>query len=101
VELPEGVSYEGIFGEKPSGRPVRIDAWGMTLQETESGKIRVAKVEGGGAAARGGITPGAQLTLVNRVAVRSLAQLEGLLLQSTTGVTVSTERGREASLPSP
>lgn len=101
VELPEGVSYEGIFGERPSGRPVRIDAWGMTLQETESGKIRVAEVAGRGAAARGGITPGAQLTLVNRVAVRSLAQLEGLLLQSTTSVAVSTERGREVSLPSP
>ena len=27
VELPEGVSYKGIFGEEVEGRPVRIGAW--------------------------------------------------------------------------
>jgi Ca-activated chloride channel family protein len=101
VELPEGVSYEGIFGEKPSGRPVRIDAWGTTLQQTASGKIRVVEVAADGPAARGGVRAGAQVTLVNGVAVHTLAQLEGLLLQSTTRVSISMERGGEVILPSP
>ncbi|MDQ6827775.1 MAG: VWA domain-containing protein, partial [Gemmatimonadota bacterium] len=34
VELPEGVSYRGIFGEEPQGPAVRIGAWGITLQGT-------------------------------------------------------------------
>lgn len=101
VELPQGVSYKGIFGENPTGRPVRIDAWGMTLQETESGKVRVAEVREGGAAAREGIKRGAQLQTVNRVKVENLSQLEGLLLQSAGQVVVGVEKGKAVSLPTP
>ena len=51
VELPEGVSYAGIFGEPCVGQPVRIGAWGLDVQGTAAGSVRVGAV---GAVGRGG-----------------------------------------------
>ncbi|MBI2933176.1 MAG: hypothetical protein HYY16_16145 [Planctomycetes bacterium] len=52
MEMPEGVSYEGVFGEKGVGDVIRIAAWGVKLQATESGKVGVGEVEKGRGAPR-------------------------------------------------
>lgn len=103
VELPEGVSYEGIFGgERPVGVPVRIGSWGIDVQGTAEGNVRIGKVVSGSAAARAGVTPGAAVTSVNRVAIHDVAQLERVLLQSTGGgLHVALEPGGDVVLPVP
>jgi Ca-activated chloride channel homolog len=82
VELPEGVSYEGVFGEQPAGAAVEIGAWGMVLQQAAGGGIGVVHLDEGGEAARSGVQPGARLLAVDRVAVRDLGHLRSLLLQA-------------------
>ena len=67
VELPEGVSYQGIFGEPCVGEPMRIGAWGIDVQETESGKLRVGNVTADSRAAQAGIRKGAVVKRVNGV----------------------------------
>jgi Ca-activated chloride channel family protein len=102
VELPEGVSYEGIFGERAVGRPVRVGAWGVTLQETESGRVRVGAVAAGSAAARAGVRAGAALLTANRAAIKSLTTLATVLAQSAgPTVRVRLEPGGDAVLPVP
>ncbi len=58
VELPEGVSYQGIFGEPCVGVPLRIGAWGIDVQGTQSGAIKVGAVDDASAAAAGGTQAG-------------------------------------------
>ncbi|HJR63374.1 MAG TPA: VIT domain-containing protein [Gemmatimonadaceae bacterium] len=101
VEMPEGVSYEGVFGEPTSGRPVRISSWGVTLQETASGKVRVAEVSADGPAARAGMRAGGALSRVNRIVVSGLEDLERVLLQAGRSVLLRMEEGVEITLPSP
>ena len=101
VELPEGVSYQGIFGEPCVGDPMRIGAWGIALQGTRSGKLRVGAVTAGGAGAKAGITRGATVKRVNGVAVSSMTQLEQLLMQSGKTVTVETDGGGKVELKAP
>ncbi|HET7586316.1 MAG TPA: VIT domain-containing protein [Gemmatimonadaceae bacterium] len=102
VELPEGVSYKGIFGEEPQGAPVRVGAWGITLQETESGAVRVGDVAGGSAAARAGLRPGAAVQRVNGTPVHTLAQMERVLLQSGRArVSMELDPGGVVELPMP
>jgi Ca-activated chloride channel family protein len=101
VEMPEGVSYEGVFGEPPSGRPVRISSWGVTLQETASGKVRVAEVAAEGPAARAGLRAGAALSRVNQILVSGLEDLERVLLQAGKSVRVHVLPGDEVILPAP
>ncbi|MBI5500202.1 MAG: VWA domain-containing protein [Deltaproteobacteria bacterium] len=102
VELPAGMSYEGVFGEQPVGDAARIEAWGVNLQATESGKVRVGAVTLGSPAAEAGVQSGAILTTVNRTVVNDLVHLEGLLLQATgTSVRVGFEPGGEVELPMP
>ncbi len=101
VELPESVSYEGIFGEQPRGRPSVIERWGTTVQETESGQVRVAVVHAGSAGARAGLTPGVAIKRVNGARVSSLAELERALLQSGSS-TVRVDAGaREVTIERP
>ncbi|MBX6330969.1 MAG: carboxypeptidase-like regulatory domain-containing protein [Gemmatimonadaceae bacterium] len=102
VELPEGVSYEGIFGgERPVGPPMRIGAWGVDVIGTDSGNVRVATVERG-AAARAGVRRGARLRTVNGAPIHDLAGLEAVLLQSGGGqVAVELQPGGRVTLPSP
>jgi len=80
IELPEGVSYAGIFGEQCVGEPMRIGAWGIDLQGTQSGKVRVGNVLPDGAAYQAGIKKGATVASVNGVAVTSVQQLEQVLM---------------------
>jgi Ca-activated chloride channel family protein len=101
VELPEGVSYQGIFGEPCVGEPVRIGAWGIDLQETQSGKLRVGAVTASGAAGQAGITKGAVVKSVNGVAVSDVATLERVLMQSGTTVTVIIGSGEKVTLKAP
>jgi len=82
VELPEGVSYEGIFGEQPAGAAVAVASWGMVLQQGAEGAVRVVHLDEGGEAARSGVRPGAHLVALDRVLVRDLRHLESLLLQA-------------------
>jgi Ca-activated chloride channel family protein len=101
VELPEGVSYQGIFGEPCVGEPVRIGAWGIDLQETQSGKLRVGAVTSSGAAAQAGIAKGATVKTVNGVEVSDVATLERVLMQSGGTVTVVTDNGTKVKLKAP
>jgi Ca-activated chloride channel family protein len=102
VELPEGVSYEGVFGEKGVGAISAISAWGLRLQNTAGGKVRVGAVDPDGTADRAGVRPGAELKAVNGTAVHDIVHLEGLLLQSPgSGVNVAFDPGGETSMPTP
>ena len=101
VELPEGVSYQGIFGEQCVGEPMRIGAWGIDLQGTQSGKVRVGNVLPDGAAYPAGIKKGATVARVNGVAVTSVQQLEQVLMQSGKNVTVVTDGGQKIELKAP
>lgn len=82
VELPEGVSYEGVFGEEPVGGAVEVVPWGMVLQQGGGGAIRVVHLAEAGEAARSGVPAGARLVAVDRVLVRDLGHLHSLLLQA-------------------
>ncbi|MBN1770344.1 MAG: VWA domain-containing protein, partial [Deltaproteobacteria bacterium] len=99
VELPSGVSYEGVFGEAPVGGAFEVAAWGLTVQATESGKVKVGKVADGSAARRAGIRPGAEIRTVNRTAVHDVSHLEGLLLQSSGSVRLQLDPGGSVDLP--
>ncbi len=102
VELPEGVDYAGIFGERPVGEAVRIDSWGLVLQMSETGKARVCALDSHGVAASSGIKIGAVLKSVNRVVVHDFSHLEGLLLQSAgPNLRIEFEPGNEILLPAP
>jgi Ca-activated chloride channel family protein len=101
VELPESVSWKGIFGESPVGVPVRIGAWGLDVQGTESGRVRVGDVDASSAAGRAGIRRGAVVRSVNGAPVSDVGQLERVLMQSGKSVTVELEPGGKAVLPSP
>jgi Ca-activated chloride channel family protein len=101
VELPEGVSYQGIFGEPCIGVPVRIGAWGIDVQETQSGKIRVGSVTESGSAAQAGITKGAEIKTVNGVKINDVAQLEQVLMQSGGTVTIETGTAVKVTLKAP
>jgi hypothetical protein len=101
VELPEGVSYRGIFGEPCVGEPMRIGGWGLDVQGTQSGRVRVGDVSESSAAARAGITKGATVERVNGVRVTDIATLEQLLMQSGKTVTVEMETGVKVTLTAP
>lgn len=102
VELPEGVSYQGVFGERGVGEVEAVPAWGVRLQDTESGKVRVCTVDAGGPAEKAGVKPGAELKAVNGTAVNDLVHLEGLLLQNPARtVTVTFAPGGKTALPAP
>lgn len=102
VEMPEGVSYEGVFGEPGTGAVCQVRAWGLSLQQTRGGGPRVAQVTGGSPAAKAGVPAGASVKAVNGKAVFDMAHLEGLLLQSGgRTVRVTFEPGGERNLPTP
>jgi len=101
VELPEGVSYEGVFGESPVGEAFEVPAWGMTLQMSESGKVRVGAVLLNGPAAQAGIAAGATITRVDNTMVHDLVHLEGLVLQGGRTLKITFEPGGEVELPGP
>ncbi|MEP6689510.1 MAG: VIT domain-containing protein [Gemmatimonadaceae bacterium] len=101
VELPEGVSYKGIFGEEPEGRPVRIGAWGVTLQNTASGAVRVGDVDARGDAGRAGVKRGASLTSIDGTPIMSVSQLESVLLATRGNVRLGWKVGVEVQLRAP
>ncbi|NMC71189.1 MAG: PDZ domain-containing protein [Myxococcales bacterium] len=101
VELPEGVSYEGVFGEQPVGEVFEVPAWGMTIQMSQSGRIRVGSVRLGSPAAQAGVAAGATITRVDNTLVHDLVHLEGLVLQGGRTVKLTFEPGGEVSLPAP
>jgi Ca-activated chloride channel family protein len=101
VEMPEGVSYEGVFGEQPVGDAVEVPGWGVTLQMSRSGRVRVGAVLHGSAADAAGVRAGATITQVNRTMVHDLRHLEGLVLQGGATLRVTFEPGGEVELPAP
>ncbi|MBI5485750.1 MAG: PDZ domain-containing protein [Deltaproteobacteria bacterium] len=101
VELPEGVSYEGVFGESPVGEAFEVPAWGMTLQMSESGKVRVGAVQLNGPAAQAGVAAGSTITRVDNTMVHDLVHLEGLVLQGGRTLKITFEPGGEVELPGP
>ncbi|MDI7269579.1 MAG: hypothetical protein QME96_16450, partial [Myxococcota bacterium] len=101
VEMPEGVGYEGVFGERPVGSVVKIPAWGVRLQATRDGRVRVGAAFQGGPVAAAGIREGAAVTAVDRTAVHDLRHLEGLLLQGGRTVRVTFDPGGDVDLPAP
>jgi hypothetical protein len=94
VELPEGVSYQGIFGEQPVGLPMRIGSWGADVQGTSSGVVKVGDLTADGAAERAGLRRGSTVKSVNGATVTTVAQLEAMLLQSSRTVVLETDKGR-------
>ncbi|MFL5581798.1 MAG: hypothetical protein ACJ8AO_15620, partial [Gemmatimonadaceae bacterium] len=102
VELPEGVAWEGVMGgETPVGAPRRVDAWGVTLQETAEGHVRVVRVDNGSVAARAGVRAGLVIASVENGAVRDMGGLESRLLQLRHRATLSLSGGVSVSLPLP
>ena len=101
VELPEGVSYQGIFGETCVGEPMRIGAWGIDVQATESGKLRVGAVTADSRAAKAGIRKGAVVKRVNGVAITDVGTLEHVLMQSSGPVTIEVESAGRITLQAP
>ena len=101
VELPEGVSYQGIFGEPCVGEPMRIGAWGIDVQETQSGALRVGDVTADSRAARAGIKKGATVKRVNGVSISDVASLEHVLIQSSGPVTIELEKAGKITLQAP
>jgi S1-C subfamily serine protease len=101
VEMPEGVSYEGVFGERPVGGAVEVPGWGVVLQATAGGSVRVGVVRESGAARTAGVAPGATITAIDGTAVHDLRHLEGLLLQGTGPVRIRFDPGGEITLPAP
>jgi hypothetical protein len=101
VELPEGVSYEGVFGEQPVGDVFEVPGWGVTIQMSQSGKIRVGSVRLNSPAAQAGVAAGATITRVDNTMVHDLVHLEGLVLQGGRTVTLTFEPGGAVALPSP
>jgi Ca-activated chloride channel family protein len=101
VELPEGVSYEGVFGEQPIGEVFDVPAWGVTLQMSQSGKVRVGAVRVSSPAAQAGVSAGATITRVDNTMVHDLVHLEGLVLQGGRTLKITFEPGGEVSLPGP
>jgi|WetSurMetagenome_2_1015567.scaffolds.fasta_scaffold04186_5 Ca-activated chloride channel homolog len=102
VEMPEGVSYAGVFGETGVGGVSALPTWGLRLQETASGAVRVGVVEDAGPAARAGVKAGASLRAVGGVSVHDVGHLEGLLLQcASREVKVTFDPGGEVVLPAP
>ena len=101
VELPEGVSYEGVFGEPPVDRPLEIAGWGLVVQLAQSGRLRIGAVREQGAANAAGIQAGAQIRTVNGTLVNDVRHLEGLILQAGPRVRLGLEPGGEVELPAP
>ena len=101
IEIPDGTSYEGVFGEQPAGQAFRVPAWGFTVQATETGKVKIGEVVAGTPAERAGIRPGATLRTVNRTLVNDIEHLRGLLLQATGSVRIELDPGGTVDLPSP
>jgi Ca-activated chloride channel homolog len=102
VEMPEGVSYAGVFGEGGVGGVSVLPRWGLQVQETQSGAIKVGLVEATGPAASAGVRAGSALRAVGGVSVHDMAHLEGLLLQNPARqITVTFDPGGEIVLPAP
>jgi Ca-activated chloride channel family protein len=101
VELPEGVSYEGVFGEQPVGEAFEVPGWGVTIQMSQSGKVRVGSVRLNSPAAQAGLAAGATITRVDNTLVHDLVHLEGLVLQGGRTVKLTFEPGGEVTLPAP
>jgi Ca-activated chloride channel family protein len=101
VELPEGVSYEGVFGEQPIGEAFDVPAWGVTLQMSQSGKVRVGAVRVNSPAAQAGVSAGSTITRVDNTMVHDLVHLEGLVLQGGRTLKITFEPGGEVTLPGP
>mgnify|MGYP001393121215 CR=1 FL=1 len=107
VEMPEGVSREGIFGNVV-GQPVRIPGWGIVVAENGEGGVGIAQVEKGSAAEKAGVTAGLLIASVNGVAIIGIQHLEGQLLQAAGEVKVgllqpgaTTSNISEVMLPQP
>ncbi|MGH7293759.1 MAG: hypothetical protein ACRELB_02445, partial [Polyangiaceae bacterium] len=90
------VSRKGTLGEQPVGNPARVAAWGVTLVETASGAVLVARVEKTGALA-GKVSAGEVLATCDRVLVTGLTHLESLLLQAGRTVTLGFRSAAQAT----
>lgn len=102
VAPPEGVSYQGVFGEEPVGEAVSVTAWGMILQQAADGGIGIVHLDPGGEAAQSGIRAGARLVAIDRVLVRNLRHLQSLLLQvGGPTIEVRLDPGGEVRLSAP
>jgi Ca-activated chloride channel homolog len=102
VEMPEGVSYTGVFGEDAVGGVSALPKWGLRVQETRSGAIKVGLVEGSRPAGRAGVQAGSAIKAVGGVSVHDMTHLENLLLQcASREVKVTFEPGGEIVLPAP
>jgi Ca-activated chloride channel family protein len=101
VELPAGVSYAGVFGETPIGEAFDIAAWGVTVQQTEAGRVRVGAVTVGSPAAQAGVAAGSVIATIDGTAVHDLLHLEGLVLQGGATIRVGFEPGGVVELPAP
>jgi Ca-activated chloride channel family protein len=101
VEMPDGVSYEGVFGEQPVGEAFEVPAWGVVLRVSSSGRVGVVAVAPNGPAAAAGVRVGSVVTGVDGTLVHDLQHLEGLVLQGGATVRVNLEPGGERVLPGP
>ena len=101
VELAEDVEWTGAFGETATGGPMEVSTWGLALESTDDGGVRVAYVAQGSAAERTGVQQGARVTAVAGTSVRDLGHLQSLLLQDGGDVWLSLDPGGNIDLPAP
>ena len=107
VELPEGVSREGIEGTMV-GKPMSIGGWGMVVMQNKQGGVSVVYLDEDREADKAGVQTGELIATIDGVAVVGLDHLQGLLMQTSGNVRVgmNVEGGdsskiREVELPQP
>jgi len=107
VELPEGVSREGVEGTMV-GKPMSIGGWGMVVMQNKQGGVSVVYLDEGREAQKAGVQKGDLIATVDGVAVIGLDHLQGLLMQSSGKVKVGlnieggdSSKIREVELPQP
>ncbi len=99
VELPADVDREGIEGNIV-GEPMSIGAWGVIVVENEQGGVAIVKVSEDSAADKAGVQTGQLIASIDGVAVSGIMHLQGLLMQSSGGVTLglNTQGGDATSI---
>ncbi|MEQ8766002.1 MAG: VIT domain-containing protein [Planctomycetota bacterium] len=84
VEVPLGVNRDSAVGEEPTGIARRIEAWGVTLVQDQSGELRVGELDEDRPLQRvADVSTGEVLCALNGIELRGFGHLESLLLQAS------------------
>lgn len=90
VEMPEGLISGSDHQPAAQSRVYEIEVWGLTVGETEGGRVLVLKVKDGTPAAESGMKPGQVIERIGGLVVSGIERLEELLLQSKAKIELDT-----------